>query len=162
MSSSAGSERCKKDERNQRTFKLTGVVSDGITLCKGVKRRKSCLGECRKKKGTLAESKRQRNTQLRRLQETKTTKMKVTGKRKKTERTEGRKKGKKEEAGQRMNGKEKKAGQNYGGRGKEEEKKERALKECGKSARAARYMYVRGVYVYVCMCLLVWSDKHQR
>lgn len=50
MSSSAGSERCKKDERNQRTFKLTGVVSDGITLCKGVKRRKSCLGECRKKK----------------------------------------------------------------------------------------------------------------
>ena len=80
--------------------------------------------------------------------------MKVTGKRKKTERTEGRKKGKKEEAGQRMNGKEKKAGQNYGGRGKEEEKKERALKECVGKAREQHGTCMYGVcmYMYVCAC----------
>lgn len=50
MSSSAGSERYKKDEKNQRTFKLTDVVSDGITLCKGVKKEEVVPGSAEKKK----------------------------------------------------------------------------------------------------------------
>jgi len=61
-------------------------------------------------------------------------------------------------------GKRKRQDRTTAGGERKREKKERALKESGK-ARGGQHgtcMYGVCMYMYVCMCLLVWSDKHQR